>query len=72
MDAEVLANLAKVRDPRAARLGRRVLEGQIHMLEAQIGQLTELVRSLEQQEIRLEQASEVGEEIEEPAERRTG
>ncbi|MDQ3890311.1 MAG: hypothetical protein M3312_07135 [Actinomycetota bacterium] len=47
------ADLAKLRDPLAARLSRRVLEGQIHILEAQIAQLTEVMRKLGEQEERI-------------------
>lgn len=51
------ADLGAMRDPVAARLGRRVLEGQIHMLEAQIAQLGELARLLGERERELESAS---------------
>jgi hypothetical protein len=57
VDGDALANLRQITDPRAARLSRRVLEGQIHMLEAQIAQLGELARRLEQQEGQLEKGS---------------
>ena len=54
---EALADLAAMRDPVAARLGRRALEGEIHMLEAQIAQLSELARVLRERERELESAA---------------
>jgi hypothetical protein len=44
------ARFAELTDPVAVRLSRRVLEGHIHMLEAQIARLLELARTLEDRE----------------------
>ena len=57
---DVLAGLTAMRDPVAARLGRRALEGQIHMLEAQIARLSELARLLGERESELVSASASG------------
>jgi hypothetical protein len=66
------ADVTKLRDPIAARLSRRVLEGQIHILEAQIAQLTEVMRKLGEQEERIASESSGAPEGEpEAAERRT-
>jgi ubiquinone biosynthesis protein UbiJ len=43
-------SLGELTDPLAARFAGRVLEGQIHMLEAQIVQLTEIADRLREQE----------------------
>jgi ubiquinone biosynthesis protein UbiJ len=47
---DVRDNLGELTDPLAAQFAGRVLEGQIHMLEAQIAQLTEIVDRLREQE----------------------
>jgi hypothetical protein len=49
-EEDALAAVGEMTDPVAVRLSRRVLEGQIHMLEAQIAQLSELIDGLAQHE----------------------
>lgn len=49
-EGDALAAVGEMTDPVAVRLSRRVLEGQIHMLEAQIARLSELIDGLAQHE----------------------
>jgi hypothetical protein len=49
-EGDALAAVGEMTDPVAVRLSKRVLEGQIHMLEAQIAQLSEVIDGLTQHE----------------------
>jgi hypothetical protein len=45
-----MEGLDEVNDPLAVRLARRMVDGQIHILEAQVAKLQEITRQLEERE----------------------